>query len=252
MRQLRLNCMVAHGPAMIRSVPVEYASKRKLRVRNKVTYRIAHWPIWIAVFFISPGPMTFDLFAYGGSPRTTAWLVMVLAATGIAGCFGKLPGVEPRPYILKFTEDKPNPLYRRICYTFAWNAVLNFGLLNLAGLVIALVTHRWMLKQLYATAYFPISALVAILGSMGWLPRVGRSTAGEGVERRYFYGSVWATCFAQAALGAMWVVLPRAAWADVWKLIVFVGILAGAAWLAMRGVLPRTRRILPGETVVAD
>ena len=46
-----------------------------------------------------------------------------------------MPGVEPAPYILRFDEDKPNPLYRKVCYTFAWNAVLNFALLNLAGLV---------------------------------------------------------------------------------------------------------------------
>jgi hypothetical protein len=43
---------------------------------------------------------------------------------------GSLPGVEPRPYILRFEEDKPNPLYRRVCYTFAWNAVLSFAPLN--------------------------------------------------------------------------------------------------------------------------
>ena len=50
-----------------------------------------------------------------------------------------LPGVEPRPYILRFDEDKPNPLYRRVCYTFAWSAVLSFALLNLSGLVIAVI-----------------------------------------------------------------------------------------------------------------
>jgi len=48
------------------------------------------------------------------------WWAWVLLGTGIAGLFGQLPGVEPRPYILRFTEDKPNPLYRRICYTVAW------------------------------------------------------------------------------------------------------------------------------------
>ena len=35
---------------------VELASDRKIRVRNKVLYRVAHWPIWIAVFFLAPGP----------------------------------------------------------------------------------------------------------------------------------------------------------------------------------------------------
>ena len=79
----------------------------------------------------------------------------MILGTAIAGYFGQLPGVEPRPYILRFTEDKPNPLYRKICYTFAWNAVITFALLNLTGLVIAAVTGKWVMKQLYLQAYFP-------------------------------------------------------------------------------------------------
>jgi len=35
----------------------------RFRERNKPHYRVAHWPIWIFVFFIAPGPLTFDLFA---------------------------------------------------------------------------------------------------------------------------------------------------------------------------------------------
>ncbi len=237
---------------MIRSVRVEYASKRPMRTRNKVNYRLAHWPIWIAVFFISPGPMTFDLFAHGGSPRTWIWLTIVLVGTGIAGLFGELPGVEPRPYILKFTEDKPNPIYRRICYTFAWNAVLNFALMNLAGLLIAVFARRWVLQQIYSSAYFPLAILIWGLGALGQLPRVKKSTAGEGVERRYFYGSVWAVCAAQPALGLLWKSLPKSYTSDVIKLLVFVGILAVMGVLAMQGRLLRTRRIIPGEEIVAD
>ncbi len=237
---------------MIRSVQVEYASGRKLRVRNKVHYRVAHWPIWIAVFFISPGPLTFDLFAYGGSRTTWIWLAIVLLGTGIAGLFGQLPGVEPRPYILRFTEDKPNPLYRRICYTFAWNAVLNFALLNIAGLTTAALTGHWYLKQIYSTVYFPLAAVILALGAFGWLPRVGRSTAGEGTERRYFYGSVWAVCLAQPLLGVLWITLPRSHAGDLFKLLAFIGALTFCGIFAVQGRLPRTRRILPGETIVAD
>ena len=114
---------------------VERASDRKIRARNKISYRLNHWPIWILTFFIAPGPLTFDLFAHGFDRRIAAWLGIVLAGTGIAGLAGKLPGVEPAPYIIRFTEDKPNPLYRRICYTFAWSAVITFAVLNIAGLV---------------------------------------------------------------------------------------------------------------------
>jgi hypothetical protein len=109
---------------------IEYAQTRKMRERNTPLYRLAHWPIWIWVFFLAPGPLTFTLFAHGFERGNLAWLVAVMVGTGIAGLRGQLPGVEPRPYILRFDEDKPNPLYRRVCYTFAWNAVLSFALLN--------------------------------------------------------------------------------------------------------------------------
>ena len=134
----------------------EYAGQRRIRERNKKIYRVAHWPIWIWVFFLAPGPLTFDLFEHGPSARNLAWLLLVMIGTGVAGIFGQLPGVEPRPYILRFTEEKPNPLYRRICYTFAWSDIAAFALLNLAGLAIAAVTGVWMLKQIYVYAYFPL------------------------------------------------------------------------------------------------
>src|ERR1700730_15064676 len=92
----------------------------RFRERNKATYRLAHWPIWIFVFFIAPGPLTFDLFERGFDARMALWLGAVLVGPGIAGLRGALPGVEPKPYIIRFTEDRPNPLYRRVCYTFAW------------------------------------------------------------------------------------------------------------------------------------
>jgi hypothetical protein len=72
-----------------------------------------------------------------------------LAGTGVAGMYGRLPAWKPRPYILRFDEAKPNPLYRRVCYTFAWNAVLSFALLKLSGLAIAAATGSWYMKQIY-------------------------------------------------------------------------------------------------------
>jgi hypothetical protein len=104
---------------MAYSVKVEYADARRMRTRNKPWYRVAHWPIWIWVFFLAPGPLTFDLFARGGSVNNMIWLGTVIVLTGIAAFYGQLPGAESAPYILRFTEDRPNPLYRRICYTFA-------------------------------------------------------------------------------------------------------------------------------------
>jgi hypothetical protein len=154
-------------------------SPRNFRERNKVHYRLAHWPIWIFVFFLAPGPLIFDLFERGFDRRTLLWLAAVLLATGIAGVRGRLPGVEPRPYILRFTEDKPNPLYRRVCYTVAWGDLLSFAILNLAGLSYAVFTGSWRLRQIYGSAYFPLAIAIWILGAMGKLPRVGSSTKGE-------------------------------------------------------------------------
>ena len=234
------------------SVRVEYAGQRKIRERNKKMYRVAHWPIWIWVFFLAPGPLTFDLFAKGPDVRNMAWLAAVMLGTGIAGLFGQLPGVEPRPYILRFTEDRPNPLYRRICYTFAWSDVITFATLNLAGLVIAVFTGTWYLKQLYLSAYFPVYAVVLLLGALGILPRVRASTKGEGIERRYFYGSVWAVTLAQTVLMILWKLVPRGTTGDVMKLGVYVVMLALVGMAAALGRLPRTRPIVPGELMVGD
>jgi hypothetical protein len=222
------------------------------RERNKIHYRLSHWPIWIFVFFLAPGPLIFDLFERGFDRLTILWLGAVLFATGLAGLRGRLPGVEPRPYILRFTEDKPNPLYRRVCYTVAWGDLLSFAILNLAGLSYAVFTGTWRLRQIYASAYFPVAIAIWILGALGKLPRVGSSTKGEGTERRYFYGTVWAVCAAEPVLGILWKTLPRSHLADVVKLIVFAGILAGMGLLARRGVLPRTRAITPGEWAISD
>ena len=240
----------ADGPSA--PIPVERASERKIRDRNKLHYRVSHWPIWIWVFFIAPGPLTFDLFETGFDSRMAAWLGAVLIGTGVAGLLGRLPGVEPRPYIIRFTEDKPNPLYRCVCYTFAWSAVLVFTILNIVGLVVALFTGEWFLRQLYDAAYFPMAITIWILGAAGQLPRVRWSTKGEGHERRYFYGSVWAVCVAQPVLWFLWAVLPQTRAADAFKLIAFLGILGYVGWLAYRGRLPRTRPIVPGELAVSD
>lgn len=231
---------------------LEYAAERKMRKRNKKIYRLAHLPIWIWVFFLAPGPWTFSVFDRGFHWVNWAWLGAVLVGTGIAGLRGQLPGVEPRPYILRFDEDKPNPLYRRICYTFAWNAVLNFALLNIAGLVAAIFTGVWYLRQIYQYAYSPLCALILFLGLIGKLPRVGPSTKGEGTERRYFYGSVWAVTVAQTVLLILWKTLPETRMGSFIKLSAFIIALALMGTAASRGVLPRTRPIVPGEWAVSD
>ena len=231
---------------------VEFDTERKIRHRNKLYYRFNHWPIWIFVFFIAPGPLTVDLFAHGFDARLGTWLALVMLGTGIAGLRGRLPGCEPAPYIIRFTEDRPNPLYRRVCYTTAWGEVIAFAVLNIAGLAWAVMTGAWRLKQMYAAAYFPLAGTIWLLGALGWMPRVKASTQGEGHERRYFYGSVWAVAIAQPVLWLLWKVLPVSRTADLIKLVVFVGVLAIVGYLSRVGLLPRTRPIVPGEWAVSD
>jgi hypothetical protein len=229
---------------------VEFAQERKIRERNTRIYRLCHWPIWIWVFFLAPGPLTFSLFAHGFSLANGLWLAAVLIGTSIAGLLGKLPGAEPRPYILRFDEDRPNPLYRRVCYTFAWSAVLTFALLNLAGLVGSAVTGVWYMNQLYTWAYFPLCAVILFLGAIGKLPRVGPSTKTEGMERRYFYGSVWAVTAAQTLLLVLWKTVPHTETANIVKLVSYLAALALMGYLSAQGKLYRTRPILPGEVMV--
>jgi hypothetical protein len=84
------------------------------------------------------------------------------------------------------------------------------------------------------------------------LPRVGPSTKGEGVERRFFYGSLWAVVTAQTLLLVLWKTLPENAATSLIKLLVFGGTLLAMGLAANRGLLPRTRPIVPGEFMVAD
>ena len=231
---------------------MELADARKLRDRNKAAYRLAHWPIWIFVFFIAPGPSTFDLFERGFDQRKLVWLSVVVVLTGLAALRGRLPGVEARPYIIRFVEDKPNPIYRRICYTFAWSVVIAFAVLNFLGLAAAVVTGAWRLKQIYQYGYFPVAGAIWTLGALGLLPRVKASTKGEGQERRYFYGAVWASSVSQPVLGILWKLLPHSGEADAIKLAVFTGLFLGMARLAQRGLLPRTRPIVAGELAISD
>jgi hypothetical protein len=61
-----------------------------------------------------------------------------------------------------------------------------------------------------------------------------------------------AVCAAEPALGLLWKALPLSRDGDVLKLVVFVGILTCVGYWANRGLLPRTRPIVPGEWAISD
>ena len=195
----------------------------------------------------------FALCARISAGAISLWLAAVLIGTGIAGLRGQLPGAEPRPYILRFDEDKPNPALPP--------GLLHLRLERRAELraaqprrrwLIAAATGVWYMKQIYHYAYMPLCAFILLLGILGKLPRVESSTKSEGTERRYFYGSVWAVTAAQTLLLVLWKVLPLTRASSVEKLAAYVGVLLLMGWFAYRGWLPRTRPIVAGEWMVSD
>ena len=109
-----------------------------------------------------------------------------------------------------------------------------------------------MLKEIYRYAYFPMAGTIWAIGLSGHLPRVKRSTSGEGHERRYFYGTVWAVAVAHPVLWFLYGTLPKGPLPDSIKLAAFVGTLAAMGRLAFQGKLPRTRPIVPGELATLD
>lgn len=230
----------------------ECGDDRAHRACNKLIYRFLHWPIWILVFFLTPGRVAFHLFAGHATRWTLAWLAVVLIGTGIAALRGRIPGTEAQPYILRFTEDRPNPLYRRVCYTFAWNAVINFALMNLLGLLSDVTTGVWEIQFLFERVYPLVLVAVLVAGAAGLLPRVRPSTRDEGTERRYFYGSVWAVTLAQTALLLLCVGLPKSPANDFTRLCAYLAVLITVGLAAACGMLPRTAPILPGEQIAAD
>ncbi len=174
------------------------------RERNKTYYRILHLPVWLWVFFILPGHLTYALYLHGPDRRHGWWLAIVFAVCVWRGFKGRLPGVEPKPYITHYGLDQPNLGYRLVCYTAAWIDILVPFALNLVGLVIAIFTGTWVLQQLYRWLYYPFALAVVAATLLDWTPRARRSTKGEGAEKAWFYIGVWTVVPAQVAIWGAW------------------------------------------------
>ena len=189
--------------------PVEFASDRTIRTRNKISYRFNHWPIWIWVFFIAPGPLTFDLFAHGFDWRMASWLG--------AGAGGHWIGGSGRQTARRGTRAVHHPVHRGQAEPALPAHLLHVRVergrdLRRAQYRRTRLGHcdrRMAAAPDLRDAYFPIAGTIWLLRVVGMLPRVKRSTKNEGHERRYFYGSVWAACVAQPVLWLLWNVLPR-------------------------------------------
>jgi hypothetical protein len=174
------------------------------RERNKTYYRILHIPIWIWVFFVLPGHLTYRLFLKGPDRAHAIWLAIVSIVCIWRGLKGKLPGVEPAPYITHFGPDQGNLPYRVVCYTAAWIDLLVPYTLNLLGLVAAIITGEWLLGSLYRWLYYPLAMVIVFLTCFNLTPRARRSTAEEGAERGWFYVAIWTVVPSQFAGWAVW------------------------------------------------
>ncbi len=174
------------------------------RDKNKRYYRVLHLPIWLWVFFILPGNLTYTLYLNGPDRRHAIWLGIVFVICAWRGLKGRLPGVEPQPYVRYYGADLPNLPYRVVCYTAAWIDLLVPFALNLIGIVLASITGRWFLAELYAHLYYPFALAIVLATFLDWTPRARRSTKNEGAEKAWFYVAIWTVVPTQVAAWAAW------------------------------------------------
>jgi hypothetical protein len=216
------------------------------RDRNKGYYRVLHLPIWLWVFFILPGNLTYALYLHGPDWRHGIWLALVFAVCVWRGLAGRLPGVEPQPYVKYYGMDQPNLPYRVVCYTAAWIDLLVPFALNLIGLVLAAATGRWLLADLYSYLYYPFALSIVAATFLDWTPRARRSTMNEGAEKAWFYIAIWTVVPTQVAAWAAWRLGSRLHLAPYelnhLRLTVFVLVGSVLLLLGMRGKLPRSER----------
>jgi len=216
------------------------------RERNKTYYRVLHLPIWIWVFFILPGHLTYSLYLNGPDRRHGWWLAAVTAVCIWRGIRGRLPGVEPRPYITHYGLDQPNLPYRVVCYTAAWIDLFVPFALNLISVLIAGFSGRWMIAELYTYLYYPLALLIVGCTALDWTPRAKRSTRREGAEKAWFYVAIWTVVPAQTAAWAAWRMGGRLGFEGLALNRLRLAILllfAGSAFaLGVLGKLPRSSR----------
>jgi hypothetical protein len=223
------------------------------RERNKTYYRILHLPIWIWVFFILPGHLTYDFYLHGPDRRHVIWLSIVVVVCAWRGFVGRLPGVEPQPYIRYYGANQPNLPYRVICYSAAWIDLTVPFTLNLIGLVLSVITGKWLLADLYAYLYYPLLLAIVFAAFLNRVPRARRSTLNEGAEKAWFYVAIWTVVPTQVAAWGAWrlgssLELGRSE-LDLVRLAVFL--LVGTTFLLLgaRGKLPRSERFYVKEPV---
>ena len=162
------------------------------------------------MFFIAPGPLTFDLFERGFDARTADVAGVVLVGTG-----DRRPA---RPAAGLRAGALHHPVHRGSAESAVSPRLLHDGVGRGRGVRGA--EHR---RPGLGRRHRRVAAEADVRGRVlpdrrhglaarrAWdcLPRVKPSTQGEGHERRYFYGSVWAVAIAQPVLWLLWKVAAR-------------------------------------------
>jgi hypothetical protein len=216
------------------------------REHNKLYYRVLHVPIWLWVFFILPGHLTYDLFTQGFDRRHAVWLAIVFLVCAWRGWLGRLPGVEFAPYVTHYGADTPNLGYRVVCYTAAWIDLLVPFALNVIGVTIAAWSGQWLMADLYRWLYYPLALAIVVATWLNLTPRARRSTLNEGAERAWFYVAIWVVVPTQSVSWAVWRFGQKFGLhgAELGRANLLAVLLVGGllAWLALRGLLPRTAR----------
>jgi hypothetical protein len=217
------------------------------RDKNKGYYRVLHLPIWLWVFFILPGNLTYALYLHGPDRRHGIWLAVVFGVCVWRGLRGRLPGVEPQPYVRYYGAEQPNLPYRVVCYTAAWIDLLVPFVLNLIGLVLVAITGRWFLAELYAYLYYPFALAIVLATFLDWTPRARRSTRNEGAEKAWFYVAIWTVVPTQVAAWGAWRLGSRfhldLGQLNHVRLAVFLLVGTLLFLLGARGKLPRSKRV---------
>ncbi len=216
------------------------------RERNKTYYRVLHLPVWIWVFFILPGHLTYDLYLHGPDRRHGIWLTIVVAVCLWRGFAGRLPGVEHQPYIRYYGEDQRNLPYRMICYTAAWIDLIVPFALNLMGVILSVITGKWLLADLYSYLYYPLALAIVLIAFLNRVPRARRRTLNEGAEKAWFYVAIWTVVPTQAVAWGAWRLGSRFEFEKLelnyLRLAVFVLMGLTFLLLGIREKLPRSKR----------
>ena len=109
-----------------------------------------------------------DLRSVRARLRRSAWRCgwrRSSSAPASPACAARCRASSPTPYILRFNEDRPNPLYRRVCYTFAWSEVVSLRACSTSpGSSTRSCTGTWRMRHFYDVGYLPIAGTVLAAG----------------------------------------------------------------------------------------